>query len=53
MFSQFRIESNNGNEIWLEIQLEGLLKVLRSCEASGQLEETRSFLRADRSCLWS
>lgn len=36
LFSEFRIESNSNNEIWLEIHLEALLRVLRSCETSGQ-----------------
>jgi hypothetical protein len=37
LFSSYRIESNNNNEIWLEIQVEALLRVLKSCEASGKL----------------
>ena len=35
LFSQFRIESNNENEIWLELKLDALLKVLKSADGSG------------------
>ena len=36
LFDNFRIESNNDNEIWLDIHLEALLKVLRSADSSGE-----------------
>lgn len=36
LFTSFRIESNNDNEIWLEINLDSLLKVLRSADNSGE-----------------
>lgn len=47
LFSGYRIESNNNNEIWLEIQVEALLRVLKSCEASGQLSCTVLLGQAD------
>ncbi|BEI93921.1 uncharacterized protein CcaverHIS019_0603800 [Cutaneotrichosporon cavernicola] len=34
LFDHFRIESNNNNEIWLEVNLDALLKVLRSADTS-------------------
>jgi hypothetical protein len=37
LFSGYRIESNNNNEIWLEINVEALLRVLKSCDSSGKL----------------
>jgi hypothetical protein len=43
LFHSFRIESNSDNEIWLEVQLDSLLKVLRSADSScmsNQLEES-------------
>ena len=35
LFKDYRIESNNNNEIWLEISLDSLLKILRSADNSG------------------
>ena len=35
LFRDFRIESNNNNEIWIELHLDPLLKILRSAEACG------------------
>lgn len=37
LFHHFRIESNSDNEIWLELQLDPLLKVLKSADSSGDL----------------
>ncbi|ORY30828.1 checkpoint protein Hus1/Mec3 [Naematelia encephala] len=34
LFEEFRIESNSNNEIWLEVHLDALLKVLRSADSS-------------------
>ncbi|KAI9633365.1 checkpoint protein Hus1/Mec3 [Dioszegia hungarica] len=34
LFSNFRVESNNKNEIWLELHLDALLKVLKSADSS-------------------
>lgn len=36
LFKDFRIESNNNNEIWLELQLDALLKILKSAESCGE-----------------
>lgn len=36
LFRNFRIESNNNNEIWLELHLDALLKVLRSADSSSE-----------------
>ena len=35
LFREFRIESNNQNEIWIELHLDALLKILRSAESCG------------------
>jgi hypothetical protein len=35
LFQDFRIESNNNNEIWIELQLDSLLRVLKSAESCG------------------
>ncbi|ORX34922.1 checkpoint protein Hus1/Mec3 [Kockovaella imperatae] len=44
LFTQFRIESNNDNEIWLEINLDALLKVLKSADSSaGTTNEASRF----------
>jgi hypothetical protein len=40
LFSGYRIESNNNNEIWLEINVEALLRVLKSCDSSGKLPDS-------------
>lgn len=37
MFRDYKIESNSENEIWLEVNLDALLKVLRSADNSGKL----------------
>ncbi|KAL7420160.1 DNA damage checkpoint control protein [Cryptotrichosporon argae] len=34
LFSGYRIESNNDNEIWLEVNLDALIRVLRSADTS-------------------
>lgn len=36
LFSNFRVESNNKNEIWLELHLDALLKVLKSADSSSE-----------------
>ncbi len=36
LFAGFRIESNSDNEIWLEVNLDSLLKVLKSADNSGE-----------------
>ncbi|WVR03258.1 hypothetical protein IAU60_000249 [Kwoniella sp. DSM 27419] len=42
LFDNFKIESNANNEIWLEVNLESLLKVLRSADSSvGGIGESR------------
>ena len=35
LFTGFKIESNSDDEIWLEVNLDSLLKVLRSADSSG------------------
>lgn len=37
LFKDYRIESNNNNEIWLEISVDSLLKILKSADNSGAL----------------
>ncbi|BEJ16983.1 hypothetical protein CspHIS471_0603840 [Cutaneotrichosporon sp. HIS471] len=39
LFDHFRIESNNNNEIWLEVNLDALLKVLRSADTSSGIAD--------------
>ncbi|GMK54198.1 hypothetical protein CspeluHIS016_0107840 [Cutaneotrichosporon spelunceum] len=39
LFDHYRIESNNNNEIWLEINLDALLKVLRSADTSSGIAD--------------
>jgi hypothetical protein len=36
LFTEYRIESHSDNEIWLEVHLDPLLKVLRSADSSGK-----------------
>lgn len=36
LFSHYRIESNANNEIFLEVNLEHLIKVVRSAESAGK-----------------
>ena len=36
LFDDYKIESNSANEIWLEINLDSLLKALRSADSSSQ-----------------
>ncbi|WWC85520.1 uncharacterized protein L201_000384 [Kwoniella dendrophila CBS 6074] len=43
LFDSYKIESNANNEIWLELHLDSLLKVLRSADSSvGSISESRS-----------
>jgi hypothetical protein len=37
LFDHFRIESNANNEIWLEINLDALLRVLKSADSSSRV----------------
>ncbi|GFZ44818.1 hypothetical protein JCM24511_02544 [Saitozyma sp. JCM 24511] len=41
LFTEYRIESHSDNEIWLEVHLDPLLKVLRSADSSvGSINDT-------------
>ncbi|WWC67135.1 uncharacterized protein I206_101042 [Kwoniella pini CBS 10737] len=43
LFDNYKIESNANNEIWVELHLDSLLKVLRSADSSvGSINESRS-----------
>ncbi|WRT63399.1 uncharacterized protein IL334_000304 [Kwoniella shivajii] len=43
LFDAYKIESNANNEIWLELHLDSLLKVLRSADSSvGSVNESRN-----------
>ncbi|WVQ85159.1 hypothetical protein IAT38_007324 [Cryptococcus sp. DSM 104549] len=48
LFTAYRIESNSNNEIWVEITVESLNKVLRSADQSvGSVNERRSGVLSD------
>nr|XP_019006285.1 HUS1 checkpoint protein [Kwoniella mangroviensis CBS 8507]OCF69746.1 HUS1 checkpoint protein [Kwoniella mangroviensis CBS 8507] len=43
LFDAYKIESNANNEIWVELHLDSLLKILRSADSSvGSINESRS-----------
>ncbi|WWD06059.1 hypothetical protein V865_004144 [Kwoniella europaea PYCC6329] len=43
LFDAYKIESNADNEIWVELHLDSLLKILRSADSSvGSINESRS-----------